>query len=112
MIVTLLRPDDTEERCGLILDDGTIVEIENIAEDKTKSFEMNPNAVVGVLSTRVVTGTWHTHPNESPNLSGADHDTFLVWPEFEHFIIGIDPTTKEICALKFRVEDGVVYQCD
>lgn len=102
----ILRPDDTEERCGLVMKDGSIVEIENIAEDKEKGFEMRPEAVIGLLETGHVVATWHTHPTGPANHSGEDHSFFLSWPDLSHIIIGRDGVRK------YRVDNGVVLTCN
>lgn len=108
MLETLLSPGDTEERCGLILKDGSIAEIENIAEDRTLGYRMNPAAVIALLDHTV--GTWHTHPDTDPNLSGADYSSFLDWPDLEHSIIGW--RNGKVAITKYRVERGLVIQCD
>lgn len=108
MLETLLQPGDTEERCGLVLKDGSIVEIENIAEDKTNSYKMNPEGVLPFLDH--LAGTWHTHPDGDPNLSGEDYSGFLAWPDLEHSIIGL--RDRKAVVQSYRVDKGVVIACD
>jgi proteasome lid subunit RPN8/RPN11 len=110
MLETLYNPSDTDERCGLILTDGSIVEIENIAEDKTDSYDMSPEAVLPFLDAGTIAGTWHTHPGGDPNLSGADYSGFLGYPELEHNIVGI--RDGKITVTRWRVQDGLVVACD
>lgn len=108
MLETLLQPDDNEERCGVVLKDGTIVEIENLAEDKTNSFRMNPSAVLALLD--MIEATWHTHPHSDPTLSGDDHACFTAWPGLIHHVIG--RRNNEVKVLTYRVEGGLVVECD
>jgi len=102
----ILLPDDTEERCGLVMDDGSLVEIQNIAPEPEKGFEMSPEAVVALLETGHVVGTWHTHPHGQSNHRGEDHSFFLSWPDLSHTIIGRNGVSK------YRVENGVVLVCN
>ena len=110
MLETLLQPGETAERCGVIMDDGNIVEILNINEEPEKGFEMEPVAFIELIKTRHVVGTWHTHPDGSPVLSGEDYTTFLAWPDLEHSVIGIQDGKAAV--LTYRVENGVVITCD
>jgi proteasome lid subunit RPN8/RPN11 len=110
MLETHYRPSDTDERCGLILDDGSTIEIENVAEDKTDSYDMNPEEVLPHLEAGRVRGTWHTHPGSDPNLSGDDYLGFLGYPDLEHSIIGI--RDGEVTVTRWRVQDGLVVACE
>lgn len=110
MLETLLKPEDREERCGLLLTDGTTVELKNIAENPETSFEMDPQEVAPYLVKETVAGTWHTHPGADPALSGADYECFAAWPELDHYIIGI--REKDILVLKYVVDRGLVLVCD
>lgn len=106
----ILQPDDKFERCGLILKDGTVVELENVAEDPLASFEMAPESVLPFLQSGEAVSTWHTHPHSDPNLSGEDYSCFLAWPDLSHIIIGRrngEPVTKH-----YRVENGMVMACN
>jgi proteasome lid subunit RPN8/RPN11 len=110
MLETLLLASDTEERCGVLLKDGSIVEIENLAEDKENSYDMNPAPIVPLLEADAVAATWHTHPNGDCNLSGEDYKGFLSWPDLEHIIIG--RRDGEVIVTRYRIEDGLVLTCD
>ena len=109
MLETLLNPGDTDERCGLILKDGSIVEIENVADDKTDSYRMNPSAVLPFVQNDMVAGTWHTHPGGTPNLSGADQDGFLSWPDLEHSIVGL--RDGQVVVKRYRIVNGLIVTC-
>lgn len=95
---SLLKADDAEERCGLVLASGEIVETSNIAAQPQYSFEIPPEDMVreGVVA------TWHTHPGQSANLSHEDYAGFLNWPTLEHHIIGTDGVRS------YRVVDGLI----
>lgn len=110
MLESLLQTGDETERCGVIMKDGNAVELENLADQPTVSFEMPPKAFLELVKTGEVEATWHTHPKSSPVLSGADYATFLNWPELLHHVIGIE--NGEVAVLTYKVEDGVVITCD
>ena len=108
MLETLLQPNDIDERCGFVLDDGSIVEIANVSETPAASFKMDPVQVLEHLDR--VKETWHTHPDTDPNLSGEDHSGFLAWPDMVHSIIG--RRGGEVVVTRWRVEEGLVIGCD
>lgn len=110
MLETILQPDDTKERCGLILKDGSIVEIENVHEKPEEGYLMRSDAVIPFISNDMVSGTWHTHPGGDPTLSGEDYKGFLGWPDFTHHIIGV--RKGETVVTCYKVEDGLVLICD
>lgn len=110
MLETLLQPGDTDERCGVVLKDGSVVEIENVADDKTNSYRMRPDTVLGFMQADLIAGTWHTHPGADPNLSGEDRKGFLAWPDLEHSIIGV--RDGAVFVQRFRVDKGLVIACD
>jgi proteasome lid subunit RPN8/RPN11 len=110
VLETILQPDDTEERCGLILNDDSLVEIENTADDKTGSYHMRAEAVLPFLAAGMVKGTWHTHPNSDPTLSGEDYSGFLDWPGLVHSIVG--RRDGAVVVTTYKVEDGLVIACD
>lgn len=108
MLETLLQPGETAERCGLILSNGDVIEIANVAPDPTLSYEMDSASVLKWLEDTV--GTWHTHPDTDPNLSDEDHDGFMAWPDLTHSIIG--RRGGEVVVVTYKVEDGVLVVCD
>lgn len=110
MLETLLQKGDTAERCGLILKDETIVEIENIAPNTAVGFEMNPVALIPFLDNDLIAATWHTHVDSSPNLSGEDHESFRSWPQLDHYVIGLLNGKPSVA--KYQVQEGFVIQCD
>lgn len=110
MLETLLQSGDMHERCGVILKDGKIVEVENLADDPRTGFELNFETLFDELDNDLIAATWHTHPDSDPNLSGEDYASFLSWPELEHIIIGF--RDGKVTSLKFKVAQGLVFQCD
>lgn len=109
MLETIYDPTYPEERCGLELSDGSLIEIENVAEDKANSYDMNPVAVVPFLDAGVVAGTWHTHPAGDPNLSGEDRSGFLNYPHMVHSIVGL--RNGVVTVTRWKVQDGLVISC-
>lgn len=89
------------ERVGLILDDGQIVELENICPDP-EGFAVKPEDMV-VYEERAV-ATWHTHPGADNNLSTGDYIGFQNWPRLRHYIVG---TNGVKC---YEVRDGKIVQ--
>lgn len=83
-----LKKGDKEEKCGLILKGYRIIEVENTNLNKENSFRIDAKALIKHEDELI--GTWHTHPNESANLSLDDYDGFRQWPRLQHYIVGID----------------------
>lgn len=108
MLETLLQPGDVDERCGLIVEGNIIIHIPNIAENKALGYEMDPTEVLPYLDE--VIGTWHTHPDADPNLSGEDYSGFLSWPDLEHLIIGV--REGNVVVVRYKIENGLVVECD
>jgi proteasome lid subunit RPN8/RPN11 len=90
------------ERCGFILTDGTIVEIDNIAPEPDRSFIASGEAILKYVDLAVA--TWHTHPDASSNLSPGDAETFRFWPHCLHHIVGTDGVST------YRVVNHVVMR--
>lgn len=96
--------DDKVERHGLILN-GEVIELKNTSGSPEDSCAVNSDDLFLYLE---ATATWHSHPDETSNLSGADMQTFLAWPNLDHYIIGVDGITR------YYVEDGILLNeaCD
>lgn len=75
-----------KERVGFILKDGSIVEVDNIAPEPTKGFDVRAEDIIRYHEE--VAATWHTHPGGSNNLSPGDADMFREWSGLTHYIIG------------------------
>lgn len=80
--------EDALERCGLILRDGSILEVENKHETPENGFRIAASEMVKHEDNMMA--TWHTHPRDTANLSEADYMGFGNWPDLKHFIIGVD----------------------
>jgi proteasome lid subunit RPN8/RPN11 len=110
MLETLLQKGDVNERCGVVLTTGEVVEIDNISEEPKLSFRMSPEQLLPYIQAGTVAETWHTHPYGDPNLSGEDHACFKLWPDFIHSIIGLRRGKPAV--MRFRVKEGQVLVCD
>ena len=75
------------ERGGVILVDGTVIELENISGDED-SYRLDPSDLLPHIDD--LAGTWHTHPNATANLSVEDAETYLLWPDLTHYVVGTD----------------------
>lgn len=73
------------ERCGLVLKDGSIIELPNTNPNPALHFSFSKD-YFGSYSDCVA--TWHTHPDGNPNLSIADYESFLKYPNLFHYIVG------------------------
>lgn len=88
---------------GFILHPRTIVEVENVAPDPEKGFDVSAADLIEYLDEpSEVVATWHTHPKADANLSNADYRAFLTLPKLKHYIIGTDGVRA------YAVKDGVV----
>lgn len=97
-----LKKTDEQERCGLILTGDKIIETKNTHDDPVKGFKIDVEALAENEDS--LTGTWHTHPNDTANLSQEDYAGFLQWPDLRHYIIGVDGVR---C---FEVADGLIVE--
>lgn len=95
-----LKAESKEERVGLLLKDGNIIELNNTSHSKAESFSVAPKDMIKYEEETVA--TWHTHPHGDPVLSGADYEGFLGWPDYLHLIVGSDET------LGYVIDRGVV----
>lgn len=87
-------PEIKEERCGLLLEDGEIIETKNVHPEPDKGFEIDPKVILERLGD--ITGTWHTHPNKDSILSEDDIICYRAWPDLDHFILGRDGIRKYV----------------
>lgn len=77
--------DDHIERCGFILKNKRPVEVQNRHEDPTSGFRISEEDLQTYLGRAIA--TWHTHPNDNPNLSIPDYFLFSRLSEMDHVII-------------------------
>ena len=91
-----------KERCGFILKNSEIVEVQNICDTPTEGFIVRAEDIIEHQDN--VTGFWHTHPGATFNLSVDDHLAFLNYPDWDHYIIG------ENGIRRYTVENGAIIQ--
>ncbi len=88
------------ERVGFVLRDGAVVEVPNRCHDPENGFDVSPTDLLKYEDD--VTASWHTHPGCSSNLSEADRQSFLNYPDWDHYIIGDDGVAR------YAVHSGIV----
>jgi proteasome lid subunit RPN8/RPN11 len=91
---------DDVERVGFILPRGKIIECTNISETPEKGFNVSDQDILKYGDDAVA--TWHTHPKADNNLSAMDMETFLVWSNLDHYIVGTNGVRKYV------IQDGEV----
>ena len=78
-IIEYMKTAEPFEACGFILRSGIFVPVENIAEDRENSFEIDPMEWIN----RDVVALVHSHPGGLPYLSTVDReyqiDTGIEW---------------------------------
>lgn len=97
-----LKKADTIEKCGLILRDGTILDVENIYPDPTEGFQIPAKDMIDNEDQMVA--TWHTHPGKTANLSEMDYNGFKQWPTLTHYVIGTDKVREFVVDGELVVE--------
>lgn len=85
-LISLLQPHETLERCGLVVD-GELIEVTNIHLNPLKGFRMDPTEMLPLIEK--ASASWHTHPQEDPELSEEDYAGFTQWPKLVHHIVGV-----------------------
>jgi proteasome lid subunit RPN8/RPN11 len=104
-LISLLKADELEERCGLIVD-GEIIEITNIHDQPELGFKMKPEELLEYIAT--ATASWHTHPTTDPGLSEEDYAGFTQWPRLVHHIVGVRDGKPAVES--YSVIDGLVLK--
>lgn len=102
--ISLLTPEGTPERCGIITKAGEVLELQNCHDDPVRGFRIDPRDIIEHFDKAAA--TWHTHPGADPNLSEEDYAGFLQWPELDHIIVGV--RNGNPLAVHYAVEDGVL----
>lgn len=92
------------ERVGLVLKSGEIIEMQNHCADPSNGFETD--GLDFLKYDGDILATWHTHPNANSNLSQGDKQSFLNWPDLDHYIVGMDGVSR------YFIENGKVFRCD
>ena len=103
-LTKLFAEGATNERCGLVLKRGKLVEVHNAHPNPDKGFVISAGAM-HEHGDKVI-GTWHTHPDASAALSQDDYHGFTNWPGLIHYIVGTDG----VRAYKADA-DGIISEC-
>lgn len=75
-IARLSNASFPEEACGLVLADGGVVALANVAEDPVNNFSVDPVGLAAWWETGQVTGVWHSHPMAPAVPSEEDESGF------------------------------------
>lgn len=75
----------TLERCGFILKDGTVVEVENTSATPSSTFKISEDEISNIGLENICI-FWHSHPSGNVNLSLDDYFAFLSFPDQKHRI--------------------------
>lgn len=73
-----------EERCGFILQDGTVIETPNVHSEPSWYFKIDQSEIDKHLPD--IYAFWHSHPDNNLNLSLADYFSFTAYPKHKHRI--------------------------
>ena len=73
------------ERCGFILKDGSVVEVENESATPSGTFQIS-ESVIEQTGLENIAIFWHSHPSGDVNLSLDDYFNFLQYPDHKHHI--------------------------
>lgn len=92
------------ERVGFILKSGEVVEVHNDSSSPIEGFSVSAESLLQYDGQ--VAATWHTHPGVSANLSAADYESFMNYPEWDHYIAGIDGIRR------YFLEGGCLLQSE
>lgn len=79
-----------DERCGFILENSQLVEVNNISNDKQNGFMISADDIIEHVENQNAVATWHTHPNDIANLSFEDSQFMRDWADLTHYILGSD----------------------
>ena len=90
------------ERVGLILKSGEVVELENVSSQPDKMFSTKPEDLIRYEDEMLA--TWHTHPEGESLLSGEDYIGFQMYPDLLHLIFGTEGVSGYV------VKRGAVIQ--
>ena len=73
------------ERCGFVLRDGSLVEVENLASDPSNYFLISDESFEEYDGQ--IFASWHTHTHDSANISMADYETFTTSTLAKHVVV-------------------------
>lgn len=78
------------EKLGVILADGSVIELQNIHEEPENGALMKSQDVFDYLYSgeHETVALWHTHvKGATADLSGEDYGTFLLHPDMKQYIV-------------------------
>jgi proteasome lid subunit RPN8/RPN11 len=101
-LLDLYNHEVSEERCGLVTDEGELIELDNGHDQPELGYVMNARQVLTAMDDYIITGTWHTHPDDDPNLSQEDYAGFSLWPDLIHYIVGMRDGAKTVASFAFQ----------
>lgn len=93
------------ERCGFVLNDSTIVEVDNVHPTPDTHFKISDDDEARYLPEALA--TWHTHPAGSSNLSVEDYHCFLRYDSLNHYIMGQNGSIS-----RYYVSSGLLLRDD
>ncbi|BAQ50282.1 hypothetical protein [Methylobacterium aquaticum] len=76
------------ERCGFVLPDGSVVEVQNICHEPADGFDIAAEDLLKYEDNAIA--SWHTHTGTDCNLTRDDLASFLNYPHLHHYIVGSD----------------------
>ena len=76
------------EKCGFILKDGTVINLENKHPHPNLGF-LIPDSDIDQYKDDIA-AIWHSHPSNDVNLSVEDYAAFLRYPDYDHHIYGLN----------------------
>lgn len=85
-----LYSEEGPERCGFILPDLSIIEVDNKSPQPIDGFLISVDDVMSYVEEKMAIATWHTHPNSKSLLSSEDYIFMTNWPDLIHAIVGSD----------------------
>lgn len=94
------------ERFGLILRDGSVVELPNVSPTPHLSFMAADSSLDPYRAE--TEATWHTHPKNNVNLSSADFLAFQRMPAWVHYIV----TERRIRSFIVRNNMVMLHEAD
>lgn len=89
-----------QERCGVILNSGEVIELPNSHPSPLFHFRILSEDISPYKEN--VVGVWHTHLNGDFNLSMDDYECFKSLPDYSHYII------SDVGVAKYVVESDMV----
>jgi proteasome lid subunit RPN8/RPN11 len=84
-VLSKFYSDTGPERIGFVIG-NKIIEVNNICETPDDGFMVSASDIIKYAEQ--ADAFWHTHPNQSSNLSSEDYVGIKNWPNMVHYIVG------------------------